>query len=214
MSVKKLNGNLVALATLVLYLGIAATTCSAAESYVVTYRLSKQKTAHFDDAKTAKTLAATVERLGGKAKQASHGGHYDVSYVCPNWKQISLKSSKDAHQWAHWLAASSFETLFIEPPQSGHLETVAFRMPASKSAHFDRRTDAQSDADTLKMLGCDVKQGSHSGHYDVTYRCPKWRTIGLESHDDAHKWEKWLKAKGFETRHDHKNIRNARVRGK
>lgn len=202
---KKLIGSGMGLMAAALFVALATDSCVASDSFVVNYRLPSQKTAHFDDAETAQTLAATVKKLGGLAEQGSHGGHYDVSYVCPTWKAISLKSHDEAHQWAHWLKGNAFETVLVQPPQSGHLETVAFRLPAGKSAHFDRANDAESEAGTLKMLGCEVKQGSHAGHYDVSYRCSRWRTIGLEGHDDAHKWEKWLKAKGFETRHEHIN---------
>ena len=210
--IKKLNRG-VALLTATLCIAVAASTCDAADAFVVKFRLQKAKNAHFDDAKSAQALANTVKKLGGEAKQGSHAGHFDVSYVCPTWKAVSLKTHDEAHQWAHWLKANAFETVFVEPPKSGHLETVAFRLPAGKSAHFDRVAEARSEFDTLQMLGCEVKQGSHAGHYDLSYRCTKWRTIGLEGHDDAHKWEKWLKTKGFETRHEHNKIRSASIAG-
>lgn len=197
-----------------LYLGLTSSVVIGADSFVVTYRLSQQKTSHFDDARTAQTHAATVKQLGGIAKQGSHAGHYDVSYICPTWKAVALKSQEESHQWAHWLRANAFETIFVQPSENDHLESVAFRLSATKSAHFDRATEAESIADTLKMLGCEVKRGKHGGHYDVSYGCPQWRTIGLEGHEDAHQWQKWLKSKGFETKHEHNNTRTARVLGK
>ncbi len=213
MNVRKKLNRVTAFLAATLYLAVAAHGSDAADTFVVTFRLQKAKNAHFDDAKSAQALATTVKKLGGQAKQGSHGGHFDVSYVCPTWKAVSLETHDEAHQWAHWLKANAFETVFVEPPNSGHLATVAFRLPRGKSAHFDAAAKAKAEFETLKMLGCEVKQGSHAGHYDVSYRCTKWRTIGLEGEKDAHKWEKWLKSKGFETRHEHNKLRSASTAG-
>ena len=180
----------------------------AAEQTVVSFRLGKWKEAHFKDAASAKRHFDTVRQLGCEAKQDSHAGHYDVLFRAPRWRSIKLKSDQEAHQWAHWLDGNGFETVFVQPASGGHLETVAYRLAGTKSGHFDSKAEADSQADTLRMLGCQVKQGSHGGHYDVSYSCTQWRVIGVESHDQAHRWEKWLKANGFETRHDHSTARN------
>lgn len=80
---------------------------------------------------------------------------------------------------------------------------VDYRLPAWKTAHFDDVKGADAHFAAVTKLGCQTKKGSHDGHYDVSYTCPQWRRIALESHDDAHQWENWLKAKGFETKHAH-----------
>lgn len=179
------------------------------EKFVVSFRLTNWQSAHFDDAAMAKTHRDTVRRLGCEVKEDAHSGHTDVAYRLMRWRRLSLKSQDEAHQLAHWLSDNGFETLFLQPAQSGHLETVAFRLPKAKSRHFDSADQANSNADTIRMLGCEVKQGSHGGHHDVSYRCPQWRVIGLEDPAEAHEWERWLKRNGFETRHEHHNGHDA-----
>jgi hypothetical protein len=181
----------------------------AAGQPVVSFRLAQPKESHFDDAASAKRLYDTLRQLGCAAKQESHGGHYDVVFNAPKWLSVKFKDDREADQWAHWLTATGFETVHVQPADSGHLEIVAFRLPAGKSGHFDTAAQADGQADTLRMIGCEVKQDSHGGHYDVAYSCNQWRTIGLESHDVAHNWEKWLKANGFETSHDHQSAQAA-----
>jgi hypothetical protein len=82
-------------------------------------------------------------------------------------------------------------------------EIVRFRLSKWKAAHIDDSESAKSLAATLKEIGCEVQQHAHDGHFDVRYRCVEWRSISLQSHDEAHKWERWLKAKGFQTQHTH-----------
>jgi hypothetical protein len=82
-------------------------------------------------------------------------------------------------------------------------EVVAYRLTAWKTIHFDDAKKAETHAQTVKKLGCEVKTGDHGGHVDVSYRCAEWREISLDTHSKAHSWEKWLKSSGFETRHEH-----------
>jgi hypothetical protein len=82
-------------------------------------------------------------------------------------------------------------------------EVVEFRLTKWKAAHFDSEKDAQKVLDTLKQLGCEVRKEAHGGHSDVVYRCVDWKLIKSKTHDEAHKWEGWLKVYGFETKHTH-----------
>ena len=50
-------------------------------------------------------------------------------------------------------------------------ESLAFQLTDWKSMHFDDANKAAQHAATIKKLGCEVKQGGHAGHIDVTYRC-------------------------------------------
>lgn len=175
----------------------------AANDVIVNFRLTTSKSAHFDDANTAKSHFETLQRLGCEVKQDAHKGHFDVSYYAPTWRRLSFMTDGEAHQWAHWLAENGFEVVFVQPAQSGHLETVAYQLPEWKSGHFDQASQAEMLTDTLRMLGCEIKQGSHAGHHDVSYRCSQTRVIGVESHDEAEKWDTWLQANGFETKHVH-----------
>jgi hypothetical protein len=80
---------------------------------------------------------------------------------------------------------------------------VQFRLSKWKTMHFDETPKAEAQLATLKKLGCEVKAGEHSGHIDVTYRCPEWKSLTVETDEGAHKWEKWLRTCGFETSHAH-----------
>jgi hypothetical protein len=82
-------------------------------------------------------------------------------------------------------------------------EIVNFRLVQWRSAHYDDAKLAQANLTTFKKIGCEVEQNQHGGHVDVRYRCPTWRSIAAKSHVEAHQWEKWLKASGFETSHKH-----------
>lgn len=82
-------------------------------------------------------------------------------------------------------------------------ETVRYQLTDWKAKHIHDAKKADTIVTTLKKLGCEVKKHSHAGHIDVTYRCPKWRQLSLDSHADAHKWENWLKEFNFKTEHKH-----------
>lgn len=82
-------------------------------------------------------------------------------------------------------------------------EIVEYRLSDWKTFEFEDKAKATAHADAIKKLGGEVRQEDHDGHIDVTYRCPQWKKISLKTHADAHEWEKWLKASGFETKHSH-----------
>ena len=174
-----------------------------ADGVLVSFRLTKQKTTHFDDVSSAKRQLDTLRKLGCKVRQEAHGDHYDVLYSAPSWRKLKSKSTKQSDQWAHWLERSGFEVIHLNPSSSQHLEIVEYRLPKAKSIHEDSSKQADIQVDTLKMLGCSVKQHAHAGHVDISYHCDKWKTVGFEDHDAAHKWQKWLDSRGFETRHEH-----------
>lgn len=87
--------------------------------------------------------------------------------------------------------------------QAAEKFTVTYRCVKWKTLHFDDAEKAKLHYDTVKKLGCEAKQDDHGGHIDVSYRCEKWRELALKDHDATHRWEKWLKAAGFETKHSH-----------
>lgn len=82
-------------------------------------------------------------------------------------------------------------------------ETVAFTLPNWKTMHFEDSRKAAQHADAIKKLGCEIKQGQHAGHIDVSYRCVQWRTMELANHQLADQWIGWLKGSGFDTSHAH-----------
>ena len=82
-------------------------------------------------------------------------------------------------------------------------ETIAFQLPQWKTMHFEDATKAKQHAEMVKKLGCEVKQGQHSGHIDLTYRCVEWSSMTVETHALAEQWIGWLKGSGFDVSHAH-----------
>ncbi len=82
-------------------------------------------------------------------------------------------------------------------------ETVRFRLTEWRSIHLKDEKKTNEIAVTLKKLGCEAAGHSHGDHFDLRYRCVKWRALTVESHAQAHKWETWLKKLKFETKHEH-----------
>jgi len=80
---------------------------------------------------------------------------------------------------------------------------VEYRLVNWKSMHFHDAAKADLHFKTVKDLGCEAKQMDHDGHTDVMFRCTNWRRITLRSDQGAHQWQNWLKACGFETKHQH-----------
>ena len=102
-----------------------------------------------------------------------------------------------------WLCAAALAAVLAGKVEADEKYTVDYRLKNWKTVHFEDAKRAKTHVETVKKLGCEVKQEDHGGHIDVTYRCPEWKTMSVKSHDEAHKWEKWLKASGFETKHKH-----------
>ena len=90
--------------------GFLGTEAFAVEREIVSFRLQQWKSAHFDDAATAQANFETFTRIGCEAEQHQHGGHFDVRYRSPKWRNISLTSHAEAHQWEGWLKKLGFET--------------------------------------------------------------------------------------------------------
>ena len=91
----------------------------------------------------------------------------------------------------------------ISGAEAAEKAVVQYRLTKQKTLHLDSEKAAKGVLQSLKNLGCETKLGSHNGHFDLTYRCPKWRSAEFDGHDAAHKWQAWLKKLGFETAHKH-----------
>lgn len=89
---------------------VAADVACAAEKVVVKYRLAKQNTIHLDDEKTAKGYDQSLKNLGCQSKLSGHGGHFDLTYHCPEWRVAEFDGHDAAHQWQDWLKRLGFET--------------------------------------------------------------------------------------------------------
>lgn len=104
-------------------------------------------------------------------------------------------------RWAMLVTVAACVQLGSTPIQAAEPIEVAYRLTKTKIAEIDDTSKANKLVKILKQLGCEVKQEDHGVHTDISYRCPKWRTLTLKTDDSAHKWEKWLKSQGFETEH-------------
>jgi len=80
---------------------------------------------------------------------------------------------------------------------------LAFHLPQWKSMHFEDAKKAAQHAATVKKLGCEVKQESHDGHTDVSYRAPVWKEMQVKDHKMAQQWAGWLSKSGFDVSHSH-----------
>ncbi len=82
-------------------------------------------------------------------------------------------------------------------------EVVRYQLSEWKAKHIHNEKSAETITKTLTKLGCEIKKVQHNGHIDIRYRCPKWKELKLDTHENAHKWEKWLKEFQFKTVHKH-----------
>ncbi len=82
-------------------------------------------------------------------------------------------------------------------------EIVRYQLTEWKAKHIHDSKKADTISKTLKKLGCELEKEQHNGHIDVKYRCVKWHEMKLDTHEEASKWEKWLKDYDFKTEHKH-----------
>jgi hypothetical protein len=190
---------------------------TAKQPVAIAYRLNKWKTMHFNDGNKAKQHAAAVKKLGCETKTQDHAGHIDVTYRQNGWKALSLSNDKVAHQWQTWLKGAGFETLHGHADNhgkgggahAGHnhgphgAESIAFRLPAWKTFHYDKQADVDQLVAIARGLGCEVREDKQSGHKDVEIRCRDWKHAEFASHSSATRWEQQLRKLGFEARHEH-----------
>lgn len=81
---------------------------------------------------------------------------------------------------------------------------VAFFMAKWKAQHIHDEAAAKKHINTLETLGCEVKTAKHNGHIDVSARTVSWKTLELDSSEQAQQWANWLQKVGFETLHGRK----------
>ncbi len=93
--------------------------------------------------------------------------------------------------------------LTLVPTMAQAEEVVRYQLTEWKAKHIHDNKKADTIAETLKKLGCEVTVDQHNGHKDVKYRCAEWHELKLKTHDEAHKWESWLKEFHFTTEHKH-----------
>ena len=82
-------------------------------------------------------------------------------------------------------------------------ELVRYQAKEWQGKHIHDAEKVKTIAETLTNLGCEVTKHDHNGHTDLKYRCEEWKQLELETHEEAHQWENWLKEYGFETEHKH-----------
>jgi hypothetical protein len=108
------KGNSIAFALMVVTAAlvtiVAPNAACAAEKAAVKYRLTKQKTVHLNDGKVAKGYDQLLKKFGCESKLGGHGGHYDLTYSCPKWREAEFDGHASAHKWQAWLQRLGFET--------------------------------------------------------------------------------------------------------
>ena len=76
----------------------------------VTYQMPRARTVHLHDREAAQKILNTLTLIGCEIKTASHDGHTDATFSCPEWRTIELASDDTALAWQKWLDESGFET--------------------------------------------------------------------------------------------------------
>ncbi len=82
-------------------------------------------------------------------------------------------------------------------------EAVRYRCVKWKAKHLHDKEKADTIAETLTKLKCEVQRVAHGDHEDLRYRCEDWKTLEVKTHDEALKWETWFREYGFEAQHQH-----------
>jgi hypothetical protein len=75
---------------------------------VVEFRLTEWQTVHAES-EEAPALVETLTRIGCEVQQTDDGGHLDVSFRSPLWKDIHFADHETAEQWIAWLEGHDFE---------------------------------------------------------------------------------------------------------
>jgi hypothetical protein len=161
--------------------------------------LPEWKTMHFEDAAKAQQHLDMVTKLGCEVKQGKHAGHIDLSYRCPNWKSMEVKTHA-AEQWLGWLKGSGFDVSHghVDASYAEGKESVEFRLIKWKSVHGNGSEQEKQFVDTLTRLGVEVAAEKHGNHSDIRYRSPVWRDVHVADHAAAEQLMAWLKKSGFE----------------
>lgn len=79
------------------------------------------------------------------------------------------------------------------------VKKVGFRMANWRTIHGDGTKATTDLVTTLQKIGCEVKQGSHGGHVDISFRCPSWKTVSVQNDEQSNQWHQWLVNNEFET---------------
>ena len=101
------------------------------------------------------------------------------------------------------VAASGLCLIAHRTASAKSVELLEFRLAKAKALHLHDEKMAKSYEKSFKTLGVQCHVHGHDDHFDITVECPKWKRAEFASHAEVEKWEKWLKALGFETKHTH-----------
>ena len=103
-------------------------------------------------------------------------------------QQLQQTNQQEAAQAANAAAAQ---------PQV--VKKVGFRMANWRTIHGDGTKATTDLVTTLQQIGCEVKQDNHGNHTDISFRCPSWKTVSVQSDDQSNQWHQWLVNNEFET---------------
>jgi len=92
-----------------MFLLVPITSADAADTEVIEYRLTQQRTVHVDSAQIAAQYHDSLQKLGCESRIDEHDGHIDLIYRCPEWRDVAFDSHASAHKWETWLKSLGFE---------------------------------------------------------------------------------------------------------
>lgn len=100
---------MLSLVTLVAFIGATEPATAAGHKEIVAYRLINAKSMHIDQQAAAQQYKNALDNLGCETSLGSHGGHFDLTYRCPNWQSAQFVDHQTAHKWQAWLQGLGFE---------------------------------------------------------------------------------------------------------
>jgi hypothetical protein len=81
----------------------------AAGPEAVEFRMTEWKQLHGTGSQREAQLINQLKAMGCEVQISQHGGHADIAYRAPTWRDIHLPDHASAEQWMGWLKQNGFE---------------------------------------------------------------------------------------------------------
>ena len=65
---------------------------------------------HGDGSANEEQMVAMLQKIGAEVRIDDHGGHSDIAFRAPTWRDLHVASHDEANQWMGWLKQNGFET--------------------------------------------------------------------------------------------------------
>lgn len=76
----------------------------------VEFRMAKWKRIHGDGSANEKQMIDSLKKLGVEVRVDNHGGHSDIAFRAPTWRDVHVADHQTAEQLMGWLKQNGFET--------------------------------------------------------------------------------------------------------